>query len=62
VADTINAKHQKVSGKSSGTNAEFKKDGYAAGPVPDSMIGTKEGLTNKKGYSGPSVAQGKHPG
>lgn len=62
MADSINAKHQKVSGQSTGKNAEFKKDGYAAGPVPDSMIGTKVGLTNHEGYSGPSVAQGKHPG
>lgn len=58
----INSKHQKVSGKSSGTNYEFKKDGYASGPVPKSMQGTKVGLTNHQGYTGPSVATGKHNG
>jgi len=58
----INSKHQKVGGKSTGTNAEFKKDGYARGPVPKSMIGTKEGLTNHVGYTGPDVAQGTHNG
>jgi hypothetical protein len=58
----INSKHQKVAGKSTGENAEFKRDGYARGPVPKSMIGTKEGLTNHVGYSGPDVAQGTHNG
>ena len=53
-----NFKHQKVSGKSSGTNETFKKDGYAKGPVPGFMQGTKVGKTNHKGYTGPSVAQG----
>jgi len=57
---TINSKHQKVSGKSAGTNYEYKRDGYASGPVPKSMQGTKVGLTNHQGYSGPSVAQGTH--
>lgn len=57
---TINSKHQKVSGKSTGQNAEYKKDGYARGPVPKSMIGTKVGLTNHEGYTGPSVATGTH--
>lgn len=54
----INAKHQKVSGKSSGTNAPLKKDGYAAGRVPLSMQATKVGKTHGKGYSGPNVQQG----
>jgi hypothetical protein len=62
MANSINSKHQKVSGKSSGTNYDFKKDGYASGPVPKSMQGTKVGLTNHVGYTGPSVAQGKHNG
>lgn len=57
---TINSKHQKVGGKSSGKNYEYKKDGYAKGPVPKSMQGTKVGLTNHQGYSGPDVATGKH--
>ncbi|MBO0766582.1 MAG: hypothetical protein J2P50_18600 [Hyphomicrobiaceae bacterium] len=58
----INSKHQKVAGKSTGENAEFKRDGYARGPVPPSMIGTKVGLTNHEGYSGPDVVQGTHNG
>jgi hypothetical protein len=62
MANNINSKHQKVSGKSTGTNAEFKKDGYAKGPVPKSMIGTKVGLTNHVGYSGPDAATGTHNG
>ena len=62
MANTINSKHQKVGGKSSGDNSDFKRDGYAAGPVPKSMIGTKVGLTNHKGYSGPDVAKGTHNG
>lgn len=62
MANQINSKHQKVAGKSTGENAEFKRDGYARGPVPKSMIGTKEGLTNHVGYTGPDVAQGTHNG
>jgi hypothetical protein len=57
---SINSKHQKVGGKSSGKNYDFKKDGYARGPVPKSMQGTKVGLTNHEGYSGPDVAKGTH--
>jgi hypothetical protein len=45
--------------KSTGENAPIKKDGYAKGSVPKSMIGSKEGITNKKGYSGPNVQRGK---
>jgi len=59
---SINTKHQKVSGKSTGQNVDFKRTGYAAGPVPAQMVGTKPGLTNHKGYSGPDVAQGTHNG
>jgi hypothetical protein len=62
MANSINSKHQKVGGKSTGTNYDFKRDGYARGPVPKSMIGTKEGLTNHVAYSGPDVAQGTHNG
>ena len=62
MANSINSKHQKVSGKSTGTNYDFKRDGYASGPVPKSMIGTKEGLTNHVGYTGPDVAKGTHNG
>ena len=52
----LNSTHNKVS-KSTGENAPMKKGDYASGPVPPSMIGTKVGVTNKKGYSGPNVAQ-----
>ena len=52
------SKRQKVSGKSSGTNAPMKKDGYAKGPVPKSMIGARVGVTDKHGYSGPNVQKG----
>ena len=55
----MNTKHVKVSNVT-GTTGTFKKDGYAAGRVPDGMVGTKPGKTNKKGYSGPSVAEGTH--
>ena len=58
----LNLKHQKVSGKSSGTVPSMKKDGYA-GTTPDPIvIPNKVGRTNHKGYSGPDVARGKHPG
>lgn len=57
-----NAKHQKVAGKSTGKNVDFKRDGYAAGRVPPQMIGTKPGVTNHQGYSGPDVARGTHNG
>lgn len=57
-----NAKRQKVTGKSTGKNTDFKRSGYAAGPVPPQMVGTKPGLTNHQGYSGPDVARGTHNG
>ncbi len=40
-----------------GKVAEKKKDGYASGPVPDSMIGNKPGKVERQGYTGPSVAR-----
>ncbi len=40
-----------------GKVAEKKKDGYATGPVPESMIGNKPGRTEKNPYSGPSVTR-----
>jgi hypothetical protein len=49
-------KHEKVS-KSSGKNAPMKKDGYATGPVPPSMIGNKGGRHDFAAYSGPDVAK-----
>lgn len=52
----IRSVHQKVS-SSTGKTGTKKRDGYAAGRVPESMIGTKVGKTPGKGYSGPNVAQ-----
>lgn len=52
-----NFRSTKVSGSSGGQTARKKRDGYAAGRVHESMIGTKVGKTNKKGYSGPNVTQ-----
>jgi hypothetical protein len=52
----INATHKKAS---SHGEAPLKKSGYASGPVPKQARGTKVGKTNKVGYSGPEVAQGK---
>lgn len=62
----VGAKTKKVSGQSTGTNASYKKDGYAAGPVPKSMIGTKNGKVDKAGpygagYTGPDVQRGEFP-
>lgn len=37
-----------------GEVVEKKKDGYASGTVPKSMIGNKPGKTDKVGYSGPN--------
>jgi hypothetical protein len=54
----LNSKAVKVSGGSGGQTASKIKDGYAKGPVPEAMRATKVGKTNKKGYSGPNVAQG----
>ena len=59
---SINSKHQKVGGQATGETGQLKKDGYA-GPGPHkSMLGTKPGVTNHRGYSGPPVAQGTHNG
>lgn len=58
----INSKHQKVSGQSTGKTGNKKKEGYASTSVPISMIGTKPGVTDHVGYSGPPVAQGTHNG
>lgn len=52
----IQAKHQKVSGFGESPSGP-KKDGYASGSVPDTERGHKRGKDDKKGYSGPSVAQ-----
>lgn len=45
------------SNNSTGKNAALKKDGYARGPVPPSMIGTKVGKVDGEGYTGPNVAK-----
>lgn len=57
---SLNTTQTKVGGSSTGTNAPKKMDGYAKGPIPPSMIPTKVGVTNKKGYTGPNVARGTH--
>lgn len=53
----LNAKRMKVSGSTAGTKASIKKDGYAAGKVPDSMIPKKLGKGPNVPYSGPNVAK-----
>lgn len=45
--------------KSSGTNSDFKKDGYGANRPPGSMVPTKTGKTKTVGYTGPNVQRGK---
>lgn len=60
MAGPVGAKTKKA-GSSTGQNAPYKKDGYAKGPIPPSMIPTKPGKTNHKGYSGPEVQQGEFP-
>lgn len=53
----IQSKHQKVS--SYGDNPRGpSKEGYAANRPPDTMVGSKRGKDNQKGYSGPNVAKG----
>lgn len=47
---------QKVT-KIEGDVPTYKKDGYASGPVPKSMMGSKPGKTEKHGYSGPNVTR-----
>ena len=58
----LNAKHVKVSGSSAGRTGRKKTDGYAATRPSDAVVGTKVGVTNKEGYSGPNVAQGSLKG
>lgn len=53
----INAEHQRVT-NITGKRASLKKDGYAAGPVPESMQPTKAGKTDFVEYNGPNVAKG----
>lgn len=54
----LNAVHEKVSGSSGGEHPKGpKKGGYAGPGIDDTLIGTKVGVTNKKKYSGPNVAQ-----
>lgn len=40
-----------------GKTGSKKKDGYAAGSVPSSMLGTKAGKVEGEGYSGPNVTR-----
>ena len=61
----VGAKTKRVGGKTTGENASFKRDGYAAGGPPMFTRGTKPGMTrgrNARGYSGPPVQTGSHPG
>ena len=61
----VGATSKRVGGKTTGENAAWKKDGYAGRHPDPTTIGSKKGLTrgtDAKGYSGPEVAQGKHPG
>lgn len=52
----LNQKRVRVSGTSAGTRASKKKDGYAAGRVPESMIPKKLGAGPGVNYSGPNHA------
>ena len=56
----INLKTVKSSGF--GKQPTVKKDGYAAGRLPDSMKGTKDGITDQNGYSGPPIAKADRGG
>lgn len=65
MAGPVGAKTKRIS-KIEGTNADFKRDGYAKGGVPKSMHGSKPGKVDKpgpfgKGYSGPDVQRGSFP-
>ena len=59
---SINSKHEKVGGQSTGKSGTIKRSGYAADSPHVSMIGTKPGKTSLVSYSGPPVAQGTHNG
>ena len=56
----VGSKTKKASG--SGSTLSFKKDGYAKGSVPDSMIGTKSGVDASHPYTGPNVAMQERGG
>lgn len=56
----VGAKVVKASG--SGSTLSFKKDGYAKGPVPPSMLATKSGVDSSHPYSGPKVAMQERGG
>lgn len=53
----VGSKSSKVS-DSAGETGTYKKDSYAKGPVNKAFVGSKVGVTNKKGYSGPNVTMG----
>jgi hypothetical protein len=59
---SINSKHEKVSGQSTGKSGTVKHSGYAADSPHVSMLATKPGKTSLVPYSGPPVAQGTHNG
>ncbi len=54
---SVGARVKKVPGKSTGENGTKVMSGYAAGPVPKIMIGSKSGISPSYPYSGPPVAQ-----
>lgn len=53
--------HKKVSSNTGRNAGTAKKDGYARGPVPKSMIGTKAGSVDGEKYSGPDAATPPRP-
>jgi hypothetical protein len=50
----VKSRHKKVS-NNHGSNAEIKRDGYAAGSVPQMSRATKPGKTEHHPYSGPEI-------
>ncbi len=53
----VHSIHQRVTGGTAGESADYKRDGYAKGPVPKSMRVTKVGADPQTPYSGPPVAR-----
>lgn len=58
----VGARTSKVSGKSSGKNADYKRDGYASRGPADFSKPTKSGLDHTHAYSGPNVQHGGFDG
>ena len=53
----LHSVHTRVADSSAGKSGKKKMDGYAKGPIPDAMIGTKVGADPQTPYSGPNVAR-----